>query len=170
MFINPKNTKKCNNLMCDFSSFWKTKNIYNIVWYLVYPNKRTDCTSHNALLPVGYFVNQLTMRVVSDKMQDWDGFWSSLTTHMTTYPEYSIGSNALWEVHSILELFIPTAQIINLVNSFWTVERFQIVGSVQEHRKCIWPLNMYLLSNIKEDLNKLVTYMFQGHNLISRNP
>ena len=38
---------------------------------------------------------------------------------------------------------------------------------------CIWPLNMYLLSSIykiNKNCVKLVSHMFQSHNLIARTP
>ncbi len=64
-------------------------------WYHV------RCTSHNALLPMGYFV-QVVMLVVGDETHHYYQSCifgvSSLMTFMTTCSKYPIGSNVLWEI------------------------------------------------------------------------
>ena len=55
------------------------------------------CTTHNALLPVGYFV-WLAMWIVSDETYLKCEISTSIKIKVTKYP---VGSNALWEVLGI---------------------------------------------------------------------
>ncbi len=60
----------------EWRDIWGLSSLVTCIWQ---KPEKSLWNSHNALLPVGYFV-QVVMWVISDKpckpkMQDWDNFW-----------------------------------------------------------------------------------------------
>ncbi len=89
---------------------------------------------------------------------------TQLPLHLAVFPVLITSYSSSVEKHGSTHWNIHTNE------TFRSVKTTLIVTGQEKPHMCIWPLNMNLLSNKKKTWIKLVSYMLQGHNLMSRNP